>query len=291
MTAGILVWAYTLLLPSFADADLVGKDILSSARSASRGCARSICSASTCRRWCMACCGASTLNIFAYVTSSLARAPTSIERLQANLFVPSELAPMTPSFRLWRSSVTVEELTTTVARYLGEERTRFVVRQLRGEPPHQPRPEAGGGHPSAALRRAHPRLGDRRGILAARALAAAAQAHGLDQGRAQAARRCQCGDPVQPRNPADRARSRAPGHRGVRQGPAARLLEPAVRRNPRPAAVAHPRRHRARRDPAPQRRAAARSGRAASTISCTSASRATSRAPSRSASASPSADW
>src|SRR5207237_10227752 len=32
-------------------------------------------------------------------------------------------APMTPSFRLWRSSVTVEELTTTVARYLGEERT------------------------------------------------------------------------------------------------------------------------------------------------------------------------
>ena len=38
--------------------------------------------------------------------------------------MPSELAPMTPSFRLWRSSVTVEELTTTVARYLGEERTR-----------------------------------------------------------------------------------------------------------------------------------------------------------------------
>ena len=30
---------------------------------------------------------------------------------------------MTPSFRLWRSSVTIEELTTTVARYLGEERT------------------------------------------------------------------------------------------------------------------------------------------------------------------------
>src|SRR2546429_3391831 len=28
MTAGVLAWAYTLLLPSFADADLVGKDIL-----------------------------------------------------------------------------------------------------------------------------------------------------------------------------------------------------------------------------------------------------------------------
>ena len=59
-----------------------------------------------------------------------ARSRSPIERLQANIFVPPELAPMTPSFRLWRSSVTVEELTTTVARYLGEERTRGVVREL-----------------------------------------------------------------------------------------------------------------------------------------------------------------
>jgi signal transduction histidine kinase/CheY-like chemotaxis protein len=58
------------------------------------------------------------------VGCSLLRPPTSIERLQADLFVPSGLTPMTPSFRLWRSSVTVEELTTAVARYLGEERTR-----------------------------------------------------------------------------------------------------------------------------------------------------------------------
>jgi signal transduction histidine kinase len=64
------------------------------------------------------------LNVLAYVVLSLGRAPTSIERLQADLFVPSDLAPIAPSFRLWRSSVTVEELTTTVSRYLGEERTR-----------------------------------------------------------------------------------------------------------------------------------------------------------------------
>src|SRR5204862_1636973 len=55
---------------------------------------------------------------------STGRAPSAIERMQADLFVPTRLAPMTPSFRLWRSSVTVEELTSTVARYLGEERTR-----------------------------------------------------------------------------------------------------------------------------------------------------------------------
>ena len=50
---------------------------------------------------------------------STGRAPSAIERMQADLFVPPRLAPMTPSFRLWRSSVTVEELTSTVARYLG----------------------------------------------------------------------------------------------------------------------------------------------------------------------------
>ncbi len=124
MIAGILMWAYTLLLPSFAEADLIGRDFLTlgplgvawlrpqhllglDLPPLVHGVV-----------WSLA------LNIVAYVTSSLARSPTSIERLQANLFVPSELAPMTPSFRLWRSSVTVEELTTTVARYLGEERTQ-----------------------------------------------------------------------------------------------------------------------------------------------------------------------
>jgi signal transduction histidine kinase len=63
------------------------------------------------------------LNILAYIGFSLRRQPTSIERMQADLFVPSQLAP-TPNFRLWRSSVTVEELTTAVVRYLGQERTR-----------------------------------------------------------------------------------------------------------------------------------------------------------------------
>ena len=64
------------------------------------------------------------LNVIAYIVCSLARAPASIERLQADLFVPPDLAPMAPSFLLRRSSVTVGELTATVARYLGEERAR-----------------------------------------------------------------------------------------------------------------------------------------------------------------------
>src|SRR5262249_34281641 len=116
---GILVWAYTLLLPTFADASLLaaGPWAIDALRpqhlfgielpALVHGVI-----------WSLA------LNILATITFSTRRAPTAIERMQAEVFVPTRLAPMTPSFRLWRSSVTVEELTSTVARYLGEERTR-----------------------------------------------------------------------------------------------------------------------------------------------------------------------
>jgi Na+/proline symporter/signal transduction histidine kinase len=123
MSVGILVWAYTLLLPSFADIGVVGQRFLIEGpwgiamlrpqhllglelSPLVHGVV-----------WSLA------LNLLLYIGMSLRREPSPIERLQANTFVPSDLAPISPSFRLWRSSVTVEELTTTVARYLGEERT------------------------------------------------------------------------------------------------------------------------------------------------------------------------
>ena len=122
MTIGILVWAYTLLLPSlilsawgttFLAAGpfgisalrpqaLLGLDLPPLVHG---------------MMWSL------TLNLLAYVAISLSRQPAAIERIQAELFVPRGLTP-TPSFRLWRSAVTVEELTAAVARYLGEERTR-----------------------------------------------------------------------------------------------------------------------------------------------------------------------
>ncbi len=124
MTAGILVWAYTLLLPSISDAGMVGEHILSAGPFALawlrpqalfgldlpplvHGVALSL-----------------LANIALYVGCSFGRRPSAIERVQADLFVPSSLAPIAPSFRLRRASVTVEELTATIARYLGEERTR-----------------------------------------------------------------------------------------------------------------------------------------------------------------------
>ena len=64
-----------------------------------------------------------SLNIWLIVLSLL-RQPSSIERLQAEVFVPNELTPMTPTFRRWRSTVTVQDILSTVAQYLGPERAR-----------------------------------------------------------------------------------------------------------------------------------------------------------------------
>src|SRR5690606_29894498 len=122
MTAGFLVWAYTLLLPSFAGSDLLPPDILTAGPFGisflrpqalfsfdfdplSHGVFWSL-----------------LINSAAYVLVSLSRALLPIERLQASIFVPSELAPV-PALRLWRTSATVEDLRSTVARYLGAERT------------------------------------------------------------------------------------------------------------------------------------------------------------------------
>ncbi|MGD9845541.1 MAG: sodium:solute symporter family protein, partial [Variibacter sp.] len=124
MTVGIVAWIYTLLLPSFADAGLISAGFVTNGPwgivalrpqalfgldflPLTHGVIWSL-----------------TLNVIAYVGVSLMREPASIERLQASVFVPPDLVPMTPSFRLWRSTITVEDLMTTVSRYLGEERAR-----------------------------------------------------------------------------------------------------------------------------------------------------------------------
>jgi Na+/proline symporter/signal transduction histidine kinase/ActR/RegA family two-component response regulator len=130
MTAGILVWAYTLLLPSISDAGMIGEYSLNTGLFGIawllpqalfgldlpplvHGVVLSL-----------------LANIVLYVGFSLGRRPSAIERMQADLFVPTSLAPIAPTFRLRRASVTVEELTATIARYLGEERTRESFRSF-----------------------------------------------------------------------------------------------------------------------------------------------------------------
>ncbi|MBO0753365.1 MAG: sodium:solute symporter, partial [Bradyrhizobiaceae bacterium] len=138
MTTGILTWAYTLLLPSLAGSATAtalitqGPFGITALRPQAlfgfdlppliNGMVWSL-----------------TFNLLLYVVVSLSRRPSAIERIQADIFVPRGLAPV-PSFRLRRSTVTVQELTAAVGRYLGEERTRLsfdgfaAERHLRLEP-------------------------------------------------------------------------------------------------------------------------------------------------------------
>ncbi len=123
MSVGIAAWAYTLLLPSFADAGLVAFTLLSEGPWGLAQLRPQALFGFELPPLVHGVVWSLGLNILAYIGFSMSRAPASIERLQGDLFVPSNLTP-SPSFRLWRPAVTIDELSTTVARYLGEERTR-----------------------------------------------------------------------------------------------------------------------------------------------------------------------
>lgn len=121
---GVAVWAYTLMVPSLAEAGLVSREFLVAgpfglswlrpeglfgleAGTLAHGVAWSL--------------GLNTLSLL--VVSFLTR-PSDIERVQAGLFVVTDQAIVRPAFRRWRSSVSTEELIVTVARYLGDARAR-----------------------------------------------------------------------------------------------------------------------------------------------------------------------
>ena len=64
-------------------------------------------------------------NCLAFCMVSLLRPPEPIERLQANIFIEDAIPRYAaPSFRPWRATVTLEDLITTVSRYLGTGRTQ-----------------------------------------------------------------------------------------------------------------------------------------------------------------------
>jgi Na+/proline symporter/signal transduction histidine kinase len=119
MSSGIVVWAYTLLLPSLAPPDTAlllhgpfGIEALrpqalfgTQAEPLNHGVL-----------WSLA------INTLFYVLGSLSRHSMPLERIQASIFVPRETVPL-PSLRRFRTAVTVNELRETIARYLGVERT------------------------------------------------------------------------------------------------------------------------------------------------------------------------
>jgi Na+/proline symporter/signal transduction histidine kinase/CheY-like chemotaxis protein len=122
--AGILVWAYTLFLPSFAPGvgwleAFVAHGPLGIA--ALRPTALLGLRASPLTHgvfWSLA------ANLLAFIGVSLSRPPSPIEDVQASLFVGTSDLHVPQGFRLWRASVTVGELEDVVARYLGRDHAR-----------------------------------------------------------------------------------------------------------------------------------------------------------------------
>lgn len=124
IVVGFLVWSYTLLLPWAAKAGWVPLGLIEDGPfglAILRPQALFYLSFEPLTHgvlWSVA------ANLAAFVAVSLMRLPEPVERLQAQIFV-QESSPRSspaPSFRLWRTSITLGDLQSTAARYMGAER-------------------------------------------------------------------------------------------------------------------------------------------------------------------------
>ncbi|NJM29141.1 MAG: hybrid sensor histidine kinase/response regulator [Rhizobiales bacterium] len=139
--AGFVMWAYTLLIPSFVDSGWIGQSLLQEGPAGlsmlrprmllnfefdplTHGVFWSL-----------------LANIGCFVLVSLMRQPTRGESIQADAFISKDLQTSgIAAFRGWRTTVTAGQIETTVGRYLGGERARqafaeFAAQHLRPDDP------------------------------------------------------------------------------------------------------------------------------------------------------------
>src|SRR4051794_30245838 len=124
MLVGFAVWLYTLFIPSFMDSSTAGILLLQHGPFGIEALRPQALFGADLPPLMHGVVWSLSLNILTYVLLSLARQPSSIELVQADLFVPNTLAPISPNFRRWRTTVTVQDIQTTVAQYLGPDRAR-----------------------------------------------------------------------------------------------------------------------------------------------------------------------
>src|SRR5215218_8462497 len=122
MLVGFAVWAYTLFLPSFLEGNPAGLLLLQHGPFGIEALRPRALFGGDLPPLMHGVLWSLSLNILTYIVMSIAQRPSSIERLQADLFVPSTLTPIAPTFRRWRTTVTVQDIQSTVAQYLGPER-------------------------------------------------------------------------------------------------------------------------------------------------------------------------
>lgn len=125
LIAGFSMWTYTLLLPSFADAGWLSGSFIEDGLFGLGALRPRMLLNLTFDPLTHGVLWSLLANLAAYIGVSLMTRLTPVERLQAAAFVSPDLpGAATPSFRLWRTSVSIEQLQETAARYLGRERAR-----------------------------------------------------------------------------------------------------------------------------------------------------------------------
>lgn len=122
LSGGFLLWAYTLLLPTFAQSGIISSGVLETGPFGISALKPQALFGLNIDPFIHGTLWSLIVNIVLFIGFSFVRKPLPAETLQANVFVPAELSP-SPSLRYWRTSVTAGDLQSTVARYLGEERT------------------------------------------------------------------------------------------------------------------------------------------------------------------------
>jgi len=123
LSLGFLVWAYTLLLPSFAKSGWLSSDFLTQGlfgfsllRPQQLFGLSGLDEISHCLFWSF------FANIGAYITVSLRHPPTATEASQATLFVDALKHTRPVGAALWRGSAQVSDLLALVGRFLGAQR-------------------------------------------------------------------------------------------------------------------------------------------------------------------------
>jgi signal transduction histidine kinase len=123
LSAGFLVWAYTLLLPSFAKSGWLPTDFLTQGlfgiellRPQQLFGLTGLDEISHCQFWSL------FANIGAYVGVSLLRPPSAVEASQATLFVDALKHTRPVGAALWRGRAEVADLLELVGRFLGPQR-------------------------------------------------------------------------------------------------------------------------------------------------------------------------
>lgn len=141
--SGMTVWFYTLVLPWIAKAGFISASIVRDGPfdiAALRPEALFFIQFDPLEHavfWSLA------ANIAAYVAVSALREPEPIERLQAKIFVPDDVDPRPAKvFNRWRTTLTLGDLETTAARYLGVDRAArsFAAFAARRQPVVGPNP-------------------------------------------------------------------------------------------------------------------------------------------------------